>query len=453
MVNFFEFIDKYDRKLKLESKLFFMLGYFMSFMSLLIPIGSTNISFLNFSIVIIYMYLLLTRKLKLSLNKRNVLFAIFCLSCVITSIGASYFLPDMWSNSSWRSALKYIIIFLPFILLINKEIIKTNRKYFFRGLYYATITHLIWEMLEIVIFSRFNFHINQYIFGEVLGIDIGRNWLFWSDGRMRPTGLSWEPANLSFVLNIGYCLSNNFIIKLCFILGILLSTSRTGIGVLFAMIFLEFILDVVYRKNKPNFQIFLKKAVIIVIAMIFISIILLQNDYIVSNIKGTINTFVNMKSQPSANRHFEYYLRLFELIPYLNIFQILFGLGVTCAGYGFAQYLNIYSTSYVWTPETDYLSILIGNGLIGFLLYYVWIVGILKNNLKNIKIMLIMTAFLLMTTMAQFYRGWSTLILLFISIRYPYVEYIEDMKYVTASLENRIAKVKRFFWKGKLLKH
>lgn len=444
MTKIFEISIKYDEKFHMEPKIFFFLGFIMSFMSILIPINNTNISFLNIAIVILYLYLFLTKKINFGIDKKNVLFVIFCLTCIIASISSSYFLPELWSKSSWRSTLKYIIIFMPFVLYLDRDLIKSNRKYFFKGLYYATIVHLLWEILEIILFSTFNFHINQYIFGEILGIDIGRNWLFWSDGRMRPTGLSWEPANLSFVLNIGYCLTNNFLIKIIFVLGILLSTSRTGIGVLFVLVCIEMIMTILKRKNSYKIHISLKKLLLGSIIFIGIIIIMLQNDYIMSNITGTINAFINIKSQPSANRHFEYYLRLFELFQYLNIFQILFGLGVTCAGFGYARYLHIYGTSYVWTPETDYLSILIGNGFIGFVLYYGWIIKIIKNNLKNLKIILIVCAFLLMTTMAQFYRGWSTLILLFISISYTYEEYNDDMRYVNIAIDNYLTQIKNF---------
>lgn len=434
-------VTNFDKAYRVENKIFFLLGFFISFMSIQIPLKNSNLSFFNVLVFLLYVYLFFTKKIRINFSKKNILFLLFCLLCLVTSLVSRNSLPAMWNWASWRASLKYIIIFATFVLLVDKELIINNRKYFFRGLYYAAITHLVWELLEILLFSVFNFHLNQFLFGHVLGIDIGRNWLFWSDGRMRPTGLSWEPANLGFMLILGYTLSNNLYFKVAFIIGAIFSTSRTAIGVLFFIIFLELVFKGFKYRKHINFKRILIYLVGGLIVFLVILLFLGEDSYLVQNINGTIDAFVNIRTQPSANRHLEYYVKLLDLLSNMNILQILFGLGVTCAGYGYAHFLGIYSTDYIWTPETDYISILIGNGVIGFLLYYTWILTIVKNNFRNFKFLLVLIAFLMMTTMAQFYRNWTTLILLFLAVDYSSTDYFEDINFITKNVDRFFKKL------------
>lgn len=404
---------------KLENYLFFILGLFSTWMAAMISIGQTNFGIFNF-ILIAIIILEIVKNRKVYFNQKIFLF--FCILSIISTIGCHFFINELWFASSLRATLKFIIIFVPFLLFVKKETILDKRKYFIKGLYFSVIFQLIWEFLEVILWSAKEISLNKKVFGDFFKFDIGRNWLFWSDGRMRPTGLSWEPANLSLSLIIGYVLSKNKIPKVLFIIGIILSTSRIGIGA-FCIIFAIDMIKSIKEKYKTKKFLYIKKDTIIIVFVFILSILSIFSfgkmesfDYIYENVKSTINTTINISENPSANRHLEYYYRLPELYRHLNVFQILFGVGVTCAGYPYAKYLNIYSTSKVWTPETDYLSILIGNGLLGFIFYFYWLYGIVKKNIKNHELMRIIIAILIITTMAQFYRGWVTLLLLLFGV-------------------------------------
>lgn len=402
-------MNKFD---KLENGLFFIVGLFSTWMAIMMVIGNTNIGIFNFILIAIIL-LEIVKNRKVYLNQKT--FLVFSVFSMISTIGCYFFLNELWFSSSLRATLKFMIVFVPFLLFVKKETILDKRKYFMKGLYVSVIFQLIWEFAQILFWSIGNIPLNKVIFGDLLNIDIGRNWLFWSDGRMRPTGLSWEPANLSLSLIIGYVLSEKKILKGLFILGIIMSTSRIGIGAFLVV----FLFDVI-RFFKEKRVINKKKIALIIptIIVIIIAILILVNvnkgflDYMVKNIEGTINTIAHIGDNPSANRHIEYYLRIFEAFSFLNIFQILFGVGVTCAGYPYANYLGIYSTDKVWTPETDYISILIGNGILGAIIYFYWLYGIVRKNRDNYKIIDIIIVILIMTTMAQYYRGWVTLLLI-----------------------------------------
>lgn len=404
---------------KLENYLFFMLGLFSTWMAAMIFIGKTNICIFNF-ILIAIIVLEIAKNRKVYFNQK--LFLAFCILSIISTIGCYFFINDLWFFSSLRSTLKFLIVFVPFLLFVKKETILDKRKHFIRGLYFSVIFQLIWEFLEVILWSAKEIPLNKVIFGDFLKFDIERSWLFWSDGRMRPTGLSWEPANLALSLIIGYILSKNKTQKVLFIIGIILSTSRIGIGA-FCIIFALDMIKLIKERYKAKKDLHIKRDVIIIVLvfMLFIlSIFLLRKikflDYIYENINSTIHTIIHISQNPSANRHLEYYYRLPEIYSHLNLFQILFGVGVTCAGYPYSKYLNIYSTGKVWTPETDYLSILLGNGLLGFIFYFYWLFGIAKKNIKNYKLICIIIAILVITTMSQFYRGWVTLLLILFGV-------------------------------------
>lgn len=401
---------------KLENNLFFLAGLFSTWMAVMISINGVNFAIFNFILVAIIIIEVLKNK-AVYLNQKSLI--IFSILSIFSTIGSKIFINDLWFSSSLRATLKFVIIVIPFLLFIKNETLLEKRKYFMKGLYFSVIFQLLWEFLEIIIWSTSEISLNKMIFGDFFKFDIGRNWLFWSDGRMRPTGLSWEPANLSLSLIIGYVLSKNKLLKSSFALGIILSTSRIGIGtfaILLAIDIFKWIKGIQKKRGNINVAKIIP-IVCIILVFLLLTVSIISNveffDYIYKNVESTIYTIVHISKNPSANRHLEYYFRLPELYGYLNIFQILFGVGVTCAGYPYAEFLDIYSTNEVWTPETDYLSILIGNGILGFAFYFYWLSKIIKKNLKNYKFMQIILAILMIITMAQFYRGWVTFLLIF----------------------------------------
>jgi hypothetical protein len=87
----------------------------------------------------------------------------------------------------------------------------------------------------------------------------------------------------------------------------------------------------------------------------------------------------------SANRHFDYYKYLYDLISRTNIIQLLLGYGTSIAGYPYAKFYAFYTNIIGWSPESDVISILIGNGIIGFLIYYGILIKSIKFNINSNK--------------------------------------------------------------------
>ena len=313
----------------------------------------------------------------------------FCVSIILSTGNAAYILDVAWLNESIKFTIKFIIFLCPFVIIFSDKELLEYRKCFFRGLFISCMIQLIWEFLQITIWSKFNISINKVIFGDILNIQIKNSWTFISDGRFRPSGVSWEPANLALSLIIGFVLSKNIYFKMLYFIVIVLSTSRTGIIVLMIII----LCDKIMKKRNNIRLLFSIKDLIILIMFLLVFIVIgyysINNtreifNYVSNGIRVTYKKIANIAVDSSALTHIQYYEKIITILKNGSLSNALFGYGTSAAGFPYSKFLGIYTSKTGWNPESDFITLLFGNGFVGLITYYIIIFRALKYN-KKIK--------------------------------------------------------------------
>lgn len=414
--------------------LFLLLGIFSTLGALMINIGSQFALFNIILFCIIIFQLIKKRKIIIYSNK----FEFLCLFIIflVSSLSSLYFLPTDWSSSSLIVAIKYALLLMPIILLFSNDELNSLRKYFFNGLLISSWIQLLWELLQLVFFNGFGISINQVIFGDILHIKISGPWTVIMDGQFRPTGVSWDASNLTLALIMGLILSNNLLYKICFLIGILLSTSRTGIVLLAVYILYQvfiFMRNTRFRRmnaSKKNTGLFILVFGLLLLGFyIFQSFIYTQSDLINSvtysfqRFFTTFDTSSYTQSGSSALVHQNYYNNIFSLMNKSSLYQIFFGYGTCVAGYPFTYFFREYTDIGPWTPESDFITLLFGNGIIGLLLYYKTIYTLLKWNKRDIKnVSIILMIFVGGITYVYIRGTWTLLILVLLYCKVPGID-------------------------------
>ncbi|MBK1813888.1 O-antigen ligase family protein [Clostridium sp. YIM B02505] len=412
---------------KLQNILFILTGVFCTLGALMFKVGGTQLAIVNLFIFAAIALQLVTPKIHF--QKYKIPFIVLIISFSISTVVSNLTLGGSWAPESLRFTLKIALFLLPLVLLFSDEELKEKSKCFFYGLKISCYIQLFWELAQILLWNVFSISLNQVVFGDLLKITVTHQWTFISDGYFRPTGVSWEPANLSLALVVGFILTKNKILKVLFSLGVILSTSRTGI-IIYLLAVGIYSVRYLYNFKKENRKIEIKfrKKEIIISAVAFIALvaaIVIFRDSIVNKFDMMLNsvarTFQKLNvvnsDDSSANMHMRYYLEIPALISKSTVVNFLFGYGTSCAGYPYTHFFGIYDYIPNWNPESDFITTLFGNGILGFGAYYYFMGMNLKLNKDNFKGILLIIVLLFAGIFYLYIRStWPLIILIMLYI-------------------------------------
>lgn len=402
---------------ELLKKNFYLIGVFSTLGALMVNVGGTAIAFVNLLLFTSVVLQILNGNCRIYKYKWPLL--LLALGFILSSINGLFILNKAWISESMKFTIKFLIFLFPFTVLYSDEEILEYRKYFFKGLFISCCIQLLWEFLQIVVWSKFNISINEVIFGQLLNIKIKNSWTFISDGRFRPAGVSWEPANLALSLVIGFVLSKNNYYKILFVIGILLSTSRTGIIVLVFIIIINLLIS--KRKNSKK-KVIKKKDIllgIIFCIILVMGIFYISNnpkeimEYITKGIQTTYKKLVNLDVDSSALTHTQYYKKMGYVFAKGNLLNDFIGYGTSSSGFAYAKFLSIYIDKTGWNPESDFITLLFGNGVLGVFTYYMSIILAIKYNIRDKNACLIIISIVFSGIFYLYIRGSWTIIILF----------------------------------------
>lgn len=405
---------------------FFFMGIFLTLGAFMFNIFGMDIAVVNIFIAIIL--ILQSFKGNLYIKRYKIPLILLFIEMIISTLGNYQLLGLDWINESIRGVIKFTVFLLPFVIIFSDYELLIYRKKFFAGLKISCYIQVLWEFFQVFLWNIKGISLNQIVFGEILNIKINHTWTFISDGRFRPSGVSWEPANLALSLLIGYSLSKNKYSKILFLIGLILSTSRTGIIVGLIMVVFDIIS---FLKNLKKSYILKLKYNSILICLVFIIIGLIAyilfnkfiNNSLVRITSGIQITFdkihqISKGTDSSSNMHLFYYKEALNIFRYSDIFQILFGFGTFCAGFPYSKFLNIYTWIKTWNPESDFITLLIGNGIVGISLYYIAIFKCIKYNIKNLKVLKMLFSILIGGFLYIYIRNsWPVIILIMLLVK------------------------------------
>ena len=292
-------------------------------------------------------------------------------STVATNIGESY------RRGTLMGAVLYIFVLIIYLLM------NTNYKYamgLLKGFKISCYMTLIWCYLQVLFFYVFKLDLNAIFFGNILRIAGAKG--AYNDGSLIPSGFySHRAILIPSILFLFFSTSNIYVIG-AIILIALMSKSVTIILGLSVAIGLRicYMAGLAIQKNKCS----RKKMLICLIIILTVCVVFLLKyetfSRLFSYVIIRITDSTSNKADNSSVVHFLYYKNFYEILKKENLFDILVGTGFGTSGQHYTWFNGQYAWMASWVVESDYINIILGQGVFGFLL---WLYMIIKASVKK----------------------------------------------------------------------
>lgn len=383
-------------------KLFFLLGLFAGLNVFSVNLKVIDMTVFTFLLMVIVL-LKLCIKPKMYLPKRKVdpLFAYYIIFYV-SSVFSAFYLPGDWVKANMVALFSTALgVFGFYILFDNAE----KQKYlsiFFQGLKINCWIQLGWTFLQFICLEFLSIPLNF-----VLGLRNSKGTL---DVAFQVTGLGWERAELCYTMALGYLLFDKLWMKALFVLGVLLTQSRTGM----ILIVLVIIASLDYKKIIQQIGRLRMKFITLVSVCVALAGILVLKDRLLLQLTTIIARFGNVRHEGSGLTHLFYYQHIPYILSKINLEQMLLGFGASSSGYPYAANSRLFDVANgPWTVESTLLSILWSTGIVGFVCWVSWFLqNICRSFRKDRKLFAIMCAVLIGGIFYTLLPNWGMIVLL-----------------------------------------
>lgn len=392
--------------------------FIMVFFSSIVGGKIGGLSLNKISMIPLMLYLIIHSK-KITLRK-----SLFPLSCfyllgafsAVLSLTSPYAVEvEGYISKSVFYAVQMILLFIPMLLLMSsskeKEAILSSTV---DAIVVTSRINIIIVFLEFVSYFIFDVSFTNGILKILYGID-NASALIYLPGIgifLRPTGLNMDPAYLGVILVFGFIFENNLVWRMLGVVAAICSMSRSSILIIVAIAIISFIQNNGIKRIKKSY---------LVIMVLFVGVCILAIfavPSINSQIDGLLSRFNignEMKSEDVGTmRHMLYIPKSIEVfLFYYNPIQKLFGFGPRLSGTIIAHakvmdsYLNPEMFYAAWSIECDIAELLLGYGLVGFILYYFCLSKLRKVDVYGNNLFLVFFLYSIMydisaSTYAQF---------------------------------------------------
>lgn len=361
-------------------------------------------------LLLVYGYLLYaiaTRRLRINLHSKftPVFFAI-CASAV-SSIFLS--LPTGYFVNNIKGILNIMAIYL---LASSMESDEDEAGAGCRSMLTAVSDgckiQIVWIVMQSVCWRFYQLDINNILFNEFFGM-VETASQYKATGYV-PTGLCWNAGGIAPALILGFFLQKKMIWKIGVLIAAFLTQSLTLIiGTMLAVV-----LTLVFCPKKgislSDLLSDRKKAIIASALVLLFIMVAVCNAGVITDgflriwdifsyrISGLLAGGSNMDSSTAA--HLGYLVNIPLLICTSPFMAVLLGYGVNCSGFHYSRIVGQYPSE-TWILECDPSNIILNYGIVGFVLYYVWLFKGLAS-LKNSKCLC--SAFLILIVMGITYN-------------------------------------------------
>lgn len=355
----------------------FIMVFFSSIVGAQLFGGSLN----KISMLPLLLYLLLSSK-KFSLRKSLFPLAGFYIVgavAAIISLVAPY-ADDIegYVSRSVFYAIQMVILFIPMLILLSgSEKKDAILDYTVESVVLTSRINIIIAFLELASFFIVNTSFTDSLLGFLYGID-NASALIYLPGLgvfLRPAGLNMDPAYLGIILVFGFLFEKNTIWKMLGFAAAACAMSRSSILIIVLLAIFSYVKKNGIRKIKPKY------IAITVLCIVAVGVAVQSIPSLSSQITGMLSRLHlgnEMKSEDVGTmRHMLYIPKSIEVFLFhYNPIQQLIGFGPRLSGTIIAQanvmnsYLNPEMFHTAWTIECDIAELLLGYGLIGFVLYY-----------------------------------------------------------------------------------
>lgn len=374
-----------NREIGFSKTLFYLLGAVATVQ--LLSIGKITVFNIILMVTAIITFLMYIYCLKI-----DIFFVISFIISLITLFSSicNETLTSGFKNSAIINGFIYIVILIVYLTMNSN--IKFAEK-FIQGFKFSCKLTLFWCILQVLLFYIFHLDLNYIFFGNMLKISDGVGDYY--NGVLIPTGFySHRAVLIPTLIFLFFSTKNICIITLIIVIGLLTRSTALIIGLLLAVIFrLLIVLKQNFNKRISRRNVLLYLIILTVFAFLcflFHSRIEELFQYVIVRITDSSSN----KADNSSVVHFLYYKNLYPIMKNLNFHNILFGSGFGTSGLHFTNYSGQYANLSSWVVESDYVNILLNQGVIGFVIWcypFVKIIILSKRYefLENIAFILI----------------------------------------------------------------
>ena len=399
-------------------KSIFVIVFFSTFM--LVQFGIFDL-FLCLQIVFFLVHTVITRKLRIARDRTIIsLYCIWVLStllCFVSDIPLSY----------KKNSIIAIVFLVPtfFTISFYERYIKSERfvAYIKKALALTCTLQVILCVVQFLLYNRAHIDLNQLVFRDIL--HMVENPSQYKLGVFHPSGMCWHSAFIAPVVIIAFILCDSYFIKVLAVTDAVIcnnATAMIGIGVCLGLTGMFSIVDFLKRARKT-----VRKRTFIAISLIVVAIIpILFCTNIVPVVCDKIVDIYGRATGAvydggSANAHIRYFTAYPNVVKNSSIIQFLFGYGTGNSGYTMSNLYGQYVDLKSWVVETDVMNQIYSNGIIGFILYYSFLLYIaIKGYKLNRKYFILMISIILAGITYNIQFDWVLFMefLLFLTIKF-----------------------------------
>lgn len=348
------------RKVKLSESLFYILGIFATIQ--LLSIAGVTVFNILLLMAVIFPFILILGRIKI-----DKFFVLSIISTVFTiSLSLSNgLLTKGFKQSAIIGGITYLGVLILYIVMNTKP---QYAEKLIKGIKVSCILTLCWCCLQLVFYYLFNIDLNKVIFGELFKIVNAKGDYY--NGKLIPSGFYYHRAILMpSLIFLFFSTTNPYLMLLIIIIGCLTRSTALIIGLLLALGSRVFI------SNAGNlFKTINKKQIILILTIMIIVVIdsIMNSSQIEELAKYIYMRFADTMTNKADNSsvvHFLYYRNLESILKNMNIKNILFGTGFGTSGQHYTWFNGQYAGLESWVVESDYINILLNQGVIGLILW------------------------------------------------------------------------------------
>lgn len=264
----------------------------------------------------------------------------------------------------------YAIFYLIASAFLDKQI-----EIYFKGFMYGSLIQMAWVIVQYMIYTVTGLDINMQLFSKLYG----RSYI--KEGGFGASGIAWHPSNLAVLLVILFWVFDSWYWKFIVLVTAILSNNSTVIICVITCIVVNIFAD---KKDKFRSIKIGKRTIVITFIAIFVMLILFIKTDLLLIVSNRIlfiynRIFGGYYDGGSTNAHIRYYTTIPNVIARYPLTKVLFGFGEGCSGYVMTSLFGQYSNIGAWALECDIVNILWNKGLVGFFLFYGWLLSIVKR--------------------------------------------------------------------------
>lgn len=374
-----------DQQINFCNSIFLLLGIFTTIQFLTIA------GFTIFNIVLLFAavipILVSTRKLKVD---KFFIFSVLATICTLYLSANNEKLTSSFKKSATMGGIIYLTVLVVYLMMNTKE--KYANK-LIKGFQLSCKLTLVWCVLQVFFFNTLHVDINTILFSNILKNSDARSDYF--NGEVIPSGFYNHRAVLvPSLLFLFFSTSNLYLMLLIIIVSCLTRSTALIIGIFLAL----GAKTIIYNRTNIHQTVSKKKIILILSVIIFGIVGCTVMSSKISEIFGYVimrlGDATTNKADNSSVVHFMYYQNLFPILQKINLKNVIFGTGFGTSGQHYTWFNGQYVDLKSWVVESDYINILLSQGVVGLILWWYVLIKILVlskryKNWKNIAFILI----------------------------------------------------------------